>query len=121
MNSGAGIDDKEQQVRFADGVIDLLADLDVHWRALVVVDATGVHQPEAVPRPLGLGEIPVASGSRLLGDNGRVLADDAIEKLGLPDIRPADDSYYRCGAQAATPLSACVDQDDGSLSTSMKS
>src|SRR6185295_16759316 len=122
VDADARVDDEENQIRFADRLTDLTADLDVHWRARIVGDAAGVDEPEMTPGPIGLREVAIARRAGFLGDDGAVVADDAIEERRLADVRPSDEcddgdchvwATRRLGDSATRLPSSCA-------STSMK-
>src|SRR5262245_5920137 len=65
MESRPGVDHKEEQGRFADGLIHLAPDLELHWRARIVGDTSGIDEPEVLPCPIRARKMTVPSGTRL--------------------------------------------------------
>jgi hypothetical protein len=76
MHAHARVGDEEEQVGLADGLHDLLADLEIHRDDGVLDQAAGVDQPELAAVPLDAPEVPVARGARFLTDDRLVLADE---------------------------------------------
>ena len=92
--SGAGRPSRRrrrEQVRLVRSPRHLAADLEVHRRLRIVGQSAGVDEPERAAVPLGHREMAVARRPRLLGDDGAVVPDDAIEQRGLSDVRPPDE------------------------------
>ena len=92
MESGDSVDDEQQKIRFADGLLDLSSDLDIHRLLWIVRDAAGVDEPERPPVPIGARKVPVAGRTRLLRDDRRLAPDNAIEERGFSDVRPSEKS-----------------------------
>jgi hypothetical protein len=67
-------------------------------------------------RPVGLGEVTITRGARLVAHDGRRPADDAVEEGGLADVRAPDD-----GDDWETHAAGCQAQLPSGTSTSMKS
>src|SRR5437773_461782 len=125
MYAGDRIDDEEQQICFADRLLDLPSDLDVHRMLRIVGDSTGVHEPECAPVPIRSREVAIACRAGFLGYNGRVTPDDAVEERGFSDVgapEERDDGNGDVFHAAASP--SRVDECSTSVSpasTSMKS
>src|SRR5262245_19978702 len=111
------VDDEQKKVRFADCLIDLSPNLDVHRQARIVSNAAGVDEPECLPRPVGLGEVAVASRPRFLGHNRGVVPDDAVEQLGFSDVRTTN----QCNDGNAHAAASATRGSPSWTSTSMKS
>ena len=119
MHADLRIDDEQHQVGFLDGLLDLLANLEVHRERRIFAEAAGVDEPEGAAVPFGAREMAVARRARLVAHDGRVAADDAIEQRRLADVGPADDGDD--GEAHAAPAVAVSSGDPSSSSTSMKS
>ena len=95
MQSDFGVDDHQQQIGLANRLDDLAPDLEVHRNVRIVGQPAGIHQPELPAVPVRAREMAIARGARLVADDRAVIADDAVEKGRLADVRPADDCNYR--------------------------
>ena len=118
MQADLGVDDEQQQVGLVDRRRDLAADLDVHRRLRIVGHTAGVDQPERAAVPVGAREMAVARRARFFGDDGLLVADDAVEQRRLSDVRPADERDDGYAHAACRPLST---GSPSCASTSMKS
>jgi hypothetical protein len=79
VQTDLGVDDEQQQVGLADRLVHLSSNLDVHRKTWIVRDAAGVDKPKLAAGPIGLREVPISSRACFLGDDGAVVADNAIE------------------------------------------
>ena len=84
------VDDEQHDVGVAHGGLDLAADLGLEVGA-AGHPAAGVDDAERHAEPLGLERLAVAGDARAVLDDGRLLADDAVEQRRLADVGPADD------------------------------
>ena len=84
------VDDEQHHVGVADGGLDLPADLGLELRS-AGHPAAGVDDAEGDAEPIGLQRLAVARHARVVLDDRRLLADDAVEQRALPDVRATDD------------------------------
>ena len=92
--AGRRVDQEEDDVRLADGQPGLLLDLLLDGVPGATLEAAGVDDHEASVVPLGGGVEAVARRPRPILDDGRALADDAVEERALADVRAADDGDH---------------------------
>ena len=119
MHAGLGVHHREEQVGLVDRLEDLLADLRVHGAPRVLGQSAGVDEPERPAGPVGAREVAVPRRPRLVGDDRRVVSDNAVEERRLADVRTADDGDHRQSHAAAAP-DATLPAPSGA-SASMKS
>jgi len=89
------VDDEDNDVGSFDGQLHLLDgsfdDGVVGLFTAQQANATGVHQREWPPMPLGFGADAVTRDAGLIVNNGNAPPDNAIEQGGLADIRTTND------------------------------
>src|SRR3954467_9485250 len=104
MQSVLRIDDEHQQVRLFNCLEDLSLDLYIHGHPRIVSESARINQPELTPVPIRASEVTVTRGASFVAHDCAVLTNDAVEKRGLANVGPTNESYYR-KIHASTPLS----------------
>jgi hypothetical protein len=85
-----GVAHEEHEVRLFNRLHDLVANGEIHGQIGILDEPAGIDEPEVVPRPLGLAEVPIARGARLVTDDGGGLTDDAVEEMRLAHVGATD-------------------------------
>jgi hypothetical protein len=105
MQTGLRVDNQHEEIGFLNRLQHLSLDLDIHRNAGVVGQSAGIDQPELTSIPVGAREMAIPGRASLVADYRAVIADDAVEKRGLPDVGTSDECDDR-KVHAGTPLSS---------------